>query len=119
MITNIEKGQLAEKIAEKFYLDLGFIVLARNFRLPLGEIDLIVRKGATLCFVEVKGRAVFRDGEAWCPRWQPKKRRLRRMAEIYMMDKGESLTEWSETRLEIVYVTQGRVSHRYEDEPFV
>lgn len=114
-----EKGDAAERVAEAFYLGMGFVVLARNFRLPLGEIDLVVKRGGDLCFVEVKGRAVFRDCEAWHPRWREKKRKLRRMAQIYLARHGAEIGDWAELRLDIVYVTQGRVSHRYEGEPFV
>ena len=35
----------------------GYRVLAWNFRHPLGEVDLIVRRGRLLVFVEVKVRA--------------------------------------------------------------
>ena len=37
----------------------GYRVIARNFRVPAGEIDLIVRRGNTLAFVEVKARATY------------------------------------------------------------
>jgi len=106
-------------VAESFYLAEGFSVVARNFRTPQGEIDLIVQRKHELIFVEVKGRALFREDEAWGPRWRQKKRKLRRMSAIFISRYGNELEEWEETRLDIVYVTQGRVSHRYEDEPFV
>lgn len=39
------------------YLKLtGWRILARRVRTPRGEIDLIARRGGTLCFVEVKWR---------------------------------------------------------------
>lgn len=34
----------------------GYRVLARNFRVPAGEIDLIISRGQTIAFVEVKAR---------------------------------------------------------------
>ena len=39
----------------------GYRVVARNFRGPGGEIDLIVRRGRVLAFVEVKARDTYAD----------------------------------------------------------
>jgi putative endonuclease len=35
----------------------GYRVLARRFRSPVGEIDIVARRGGTVAFVEVKARA--------------------------------------------------------------
>lgn len=49
-------GRRAELIAA-WYLRLKFYrVLARRYRTPVGEIDLIVRRGNTIAFIEVKQR---------------------------------------------------------------
>jgi putative endonuclease len=37
----------------------GYRVLARRYKSPAGEIDLIVRRGDTLAAIEVKARADF------------------------------------------------------------
>ena len=39
----------------------GFRPIARRYKTPLGEIDLIVKRGRTIAFVEVKARALERD----------------------------------------------------------
>lgn len=50
-------GRVAEKIA-LWYLRLkGYRLLAQRYKSPHGEIDLIMRKGETTAFVEVKARA--------------------------------------------------------------
>ena len=50
-------GRGAERWAE-LYLRLKFYrVLARRYKTPVGEIDLIVRRGPVIAFVEVKARA--------------------------------------------------------------
>lgn len=50
-------GRLAETAAAWSLRLRGYHVVARRFRTPLGEIDLIARRGGLLAFVEVKARA--------------------------------------------------------------
>lgn len=47
-------GALGESIAEKFLTRKGYTILAKNYRKPWGEIDIIGEKGDTVRFVEVK-----------------------------------------------------------------
>jgi len=49
-------GQTGEAAAVQFLKRRGYVILARNLRSRLGEIDLLVQDGATLVFVEVKAR---------------------------------------------------------------
>ncbi len=53
-ISRTERGRRFEQLAAQFYIDDGFEVLERNWRAGHKEIDLIVRKGDTVVFVEVK-----------------------------------------------------------------
>ncbi|MCZ2399111.1 MAG: YraN family protein [Phycisphaerae bacterium] len=47
-------GLQGEQLAERFLRSRGCRVIARRFRTAAGELDLVVREGATLVFVEVK-----------------------------------------------------------------
>ncbi len=49
-------GERGENVAARFLRDKGLKVLLRNYRCPLGEIDIIARDGDVLVFVEVKTR---------------------------------------------------------------
>jgi len=49
-------GQVGEAAAARFLERHGLVILARNLRCRLGEIDLLARDGPTLVFVEVKAR---------------------------------------------------------------
>jgi putative endonuclease len=57
-----EKGLAAEDRAETFLKNRGMVPLARRYRSPFGEIDLVMRDGDTLVFVEVKARNTGRNG---------------------------------------------------------
>jgi putative endonuclease len=49
-------GQHGERLAERFLRRRGLKIVARRFSTPLGELDLVMRDGETLVFVEVKTR---------------------------------------------------------------
>ena len=49
-------GQAGETAAVRYLRRRGLVILARNLRSRLGEIDLLARDGSTLVFVEVKTR---------------------------------------------------------------
>jgi putative endonuclease len=49
-------GDRGENRAARYLRERGYKILVRNFRCPLGEIDIVARDGRTLVFVEVKTR---------------------------------------------------------------
>ncbi|HLK82765.1 MAG TPA: YraN family protein [Xanthobacteraceae bacterium] len=52
-------GLSAESRAAAFLIAKGYRILARRFRTPLGEIDIVARRRGVLVFVEVKARESF------------------------------------------------------------
>lgn len=52
---NIAKGRQYEKLALEYLLDKGYNLIEKNWRAGHKEIDLIMRQGNTVVFVEVKG----------------------------------------------------------------
>jgi len=49
-------GQSGEDLAENFLKNLGYQILAKNYRTQLGEIDIIAQEKNELVIVEVKTR---------------------------------------------------------------
>jgi putative endonuclease len=49
-------GDFGEQAAAAHLIKRGYALLARKWRCPTGEIDLLMRDGATLVFVEVRTR---------------------------------------------------------------
>jgi putative endonuclease len=50
-------GLSAESRAAAFLIAKGYRIVARRWRSPVGEIDIVARRRGTLIFVEVKARA--------------------------------------------------------------
>jgi putative endonuclease len=59
-----QAGENAELNAKNYLETQGLTFLEKNFRVPLGEIDLIFKDGQQLVFVEVKYRASADHGHA-------------------------------------------------------
>jgi len=78
------EGAAAEQFAAEFLMRQGLTLLTRNYRCRFGEIDLIMRDGDTLVFVEVRLRRNFRFGGAAASIDPRKQRRLILTAQGYL-----------------------------------
>jgi putative endonuclease len=77
-------GAAGEDAVAQWYAGSGYAVVARNWRVREGEIDLVARRGATIVFCEVKTRrsdAFGTAAEAVTPR---KQARLRKLAVLWL-----------------------------------
>ena len=77
-------GRQSEQLAERHLLKKGYRLVARNVRLSQGEVDLIVRQGVVLVFVEVKARRSSAMGGAAFAVTPAKQRRLVQLAAQYL-----------------------------------
>lgn len=75
-------GRRAEWAATLLLSAKGYRVLARNFTVRGGEIDLVVRRGSTVAFVEVKARPTL--DEALGAITEAKRRRIGRAARVWL-----------------------------------
>lgn len=76
------RGLRAERIACLALCLKGYGILARRHKTPVGEIDIIARRGSTLVFVEVKARATEQAAVESASARQ--RRRITRAAEAYI-----------------------------------
>ncbi len=77
-------GRLAEYLAAGYLWIKGFRILSLRYKTPLGEVDIIARRGAQLIFAEVKYRPHLDEGlYAVTPQTQ---NRITRAAQLFMAE---------------------------------
>ncbi len=85
-----ELGEKGEELAAELLTEKGFEILERNYRFGHGEIDIIAKDpndGYTV-FVEVKARQNLEYGEPEFAITKSKQRQIKKIAELYLYDKG-------------------------------
>jgi putative endonuclease len=82
--TTSAAGRAAESRALWYYRLRGYRVLDRNAWTGGNELDLVVRRGRRIAFVEVKAKGGGRYGDPFEMVTQEKQRRLRRAAEAWL-----------------------------------
>lgn len=85
LIMTRELGQLGEELAVDLLKAKGYIILERNFRCKLGEIDIIARDKDTLVFLEVRSKSSSGFGVPQESVNYKKQRTIRRVAEYYLI----------------------------------
>jgi len=108
------RGKLGEVRAEQLLMEKGCEILARNVVSPGAEIDLVVRDGDVIAFVEVKLRTgSFSSGrEAVTP---AKQRRICKGAVYYLMKNGLMNRQ---ARFDVIEIQDGRVTHIADAFPY-
>lgn len=97
-------GLAAERRAARWYRLRGWRVLGTRVWAGGHELDLIVRRGRSLRFVEVKGKARLDPREAVTPE---KQRRVRRAAEAWLARRPE--LRGLDVGFDVVAVRNGRL----------
>lgn len=77
-------GRSGESRARRYYAAHGWEIVATNIRIARVEIDLVVRRGDELVFVEVKTKRGAEYGDPLEMVDERKLRRLRRAAETWL-----------------------------------
>ncbi|MCI0430967.1 MAG: YraN family protein [Rhodospirillales bacterium] len=99
------RGRLAESAAVLLLRLKGFRILARGYKVPVGEIDIIARRGRLVAFVEVKARASA-DAAAEALSWR-QRRRIDRAARWFLSQHPDIAL--CELRYDLMLVTPWRM----------
>ena len=79
-------GAYGETLAARHLTDQGMVVLDRNWRCEIGEVDLVLRDGPVLVVCEVKTRSSTRFGSPLEAVTERKAARLRRLAARWLAE---------------------------------
>jgi putative endonuclease len=102
--TTKQIGDAGEERAAWHLVAQGLKVLARNFRVKGGELDLVCREGATTVFVEVRQRASSGFGGATYSITPTKQKRLILAARHWLARHGEC-----DCRFDCVLIEDGKL----------
>ena len=104
-IAAFRTGLSAESRAAALLVMKGYRILARRFRTPVGEIDIVAGRRQTLVFVEVKARAAFdAAAEAVTER---QRRRIVAAAEYWLAARPQDAE--GDIRFDVVLVAPGKI----------
>ena len=98
-------GKEGEDIAAKFLKEKGFEIIERNYHYSnVGEIDIVAKVRNQTVFVEVKARINLEFGEPEYAITPKKIKQIKKMAELYLYDKG---IEEIDCRFDVIAVVLG------------
>ena len=100
-------GLSAESRAAALLIAKGFRILARRWKSPAGEIDIVARRRSLLVFVEVKAR-VRLDDAAWSVTGR-QRARIAAAAEAWLATYGDAKIR--DIRFDAMLVAPGRMPH--------
>jgi putative endonuclease len=85
---NSSLGAYGERVAMQRLVGQGMVLVDRNWRCDLGEVDLVLRDGAVLVFCEVKTRSSSSYGHPLEAVTRVKGERLRQLAARWVEEHG-------------------------------
>ena len=98
-------GLSAESRAAMLLIAKGYRIVARRWKTPFGEIDIVARRRQVLVFAEVKARERANDAaEAVAER---NKRRIVAAAELWLAHNPDDAQH--DIRFDVILVTPGRI----------
>lgn len=98
-------GRKGEGIAERYLKKQGFILLERNYRCPLGELDLIALDRKVLVFVEVRTRT---SDESGSPLESVDRRKQRRIIKTALYFLSQKRLHDREARFDVIGISLKR-----------
>lgn len=103
-------GIEGEEVAVRFLKKKGYKIVSRNFKSPVGEMDIIAEDGDTLVFVEVKTRTDDSFGHPFEAVTNRKQEKLRKVPLGYLKHSRREVA----SRFDILSIETDGDSHRIE-----
>jgi len=97
-------GRRGELLAAVWLLLRGWAILGRRVRTPVGEVDLIARRGKILAFIEVKWRRSAAESALSLDHY-----RLRRVAAAAEALAPRHMRPGDDVRIDAIFVTRGKL----------
>jgi len=97
-------GRRAESLAAWWLRLKGWKILARRQKTPVGEVDIVARRGRVVAFVEVKARATADEAALALDEW-----RLRRVAAAAGALAHRFARAGDETRIDAMFIVPRRL----------
>ncbi|MDR2911358.1 MAG: YraN family protein [Bacteroidales bacterium] len=110
MVSQRDTGEVAEKIAERHLLKLGYKILDKNWYYGHYELDIVARDGNELVIVEVKSRTGLCYEHPSEAVTDAKIRRIVNAADAYIIEKDLDL----ETRFDVITIIFSNQSFELE-----
>lgn len=108
-MNRIEAGRRAEEAAVEYLQHQGYIILERNYRTSLGEIDIIAEDRDSLVFIEVRSRLGTKFGLPQETVNWAKQQKLRRLANQYLKTRGAWRRNCRFDVIGILFNEQGKI----------
>ncbi|MGN0817358.1 MAG: YraN family protein [Candidatus Coproplasma sp.] len=100
-------GFRGEAKAVRFLKRQGYTIVARNYRCPCGEVDIIAEKDGELAFIEVKTRSDISFGQPNEAVNAERRRRYVSAARYYFSGRTPDCV----IRFDIIEILKGRINH--------
>lgn len=88
MAKHLKQGQQAERLAAKYLISMGYIILEKNYRSGRAEVDIIGKIGPFIVFIEVKSLQKTLHGNPEDSIGERKKHMLFQAADAYQIEKN-------------------------------
>lgn len=105
MRRSVALGRYGEDVAVAHLQAQGMLILDRNWRCEVGEIDIVAREGNTLVICEVKTRSSLEFGTPFQQLTPRKLRRLRHLCYRWLVHRQAHAPS---VRIDVIAVVQGR-----------
>jgi putative endonuclease len=101
-LANQARGRWGEDLAARWYEQRGYQIVERNWRCPLGEVDIIATGHGWLVFCEVKTRSSERFGPGSAAVDATKQARIHRIARAWLVAQRQ---RWPNVRFDVASIT--------------